>query len=319
MSAIRLRKAFCCRSGTPCPTSFGLVLLVLVGTCFFGTSQSCAAEKPIGEPLARLYSFKENNKNASPYSIAGSEQSISVVYTVRIVHSGEQALQEPEIRMRLPITSLHQDIDRIDVEGEPQREFDRWKEPSLFYRRPELGTGQALTGRWTVECRIRELRWDLTDRSDAHDAEKTPNYAPTVAVRMGWWFSMPPAEIRQKVAAFRKMMQETPAVQRRSLIDDALKINHPFVLPWLDDLLYDPETRVETAAACLKIGGKEAFPAVVDSLARLKDPDGDRRIGELLNTFSGERFGPDRKQWKKWIKTHTPPSPLPKEAGNDKP
>ena len=125
----------------------------------------------------------------------------------------------------------------------------------------------------------------------------------------------PSAEIRDKVAAFRKSLAATPPDQCRPLIDEALKINHPFVLPWLDDLLYDRATRVEAARAFLKIGGKDAFLAVVDNLCRQSNVEGDRQIGELLNAFTGEHFGPDRKKWKKWINTPTPPSPIPGQIG----
>jgi hypothetical protein len=51
--------------------------------------------------------------------------------------------------------------------------------------------------------------------------------------------------------------------------------------------------------------------AVVDNLCRQNDREGDRQIGELLNAFSGEHFGGDRKQWKKWLNTHTPATTLP--------
>jgi hypothetical protein len=130
-------------------------------------------------------------------------------------------------------------------------------------------------------------------------------------VRVGWWFPRPPAEVRQKVAAFRKMLDETPSARRAGLVDEALKIGHPFVLPWLDDLLYDPATRVAAAGAFLKIGGKDAVVAVVDTLVRQNDREGDRQIGEMLDTFTGQKFGADRKQWKTWLKKHTPRAPLP--------
>jgi HEAT repeat protein len=99
------------------------------------------------------------------------------------------------------------------------------------------------------------------------------------------------------------------------LIDEALKIDHPFVLPWLDDLLYDRSTRVEAARAFLKIGGKDAFLAVVDNLCRQNDREGDGQIGELLNAFAGEHFGGDRKGWKKWLNSHTLPAAIPAAGG----
>jgi transglutaminase-like putative cysteine protease len=434
---------------------------------------------------------------AGPEVVEGSEQAVAVVFTVRIIHSGEHAVQEPQIRMRLPFDCPQQNVDELQIEGNPRRKLDLWKEPVVVYRQPELAPGRVLTGRWTALCRIRELKWNLADRRDSRgavlsDAEKalylrdaknfalsdpaikaaareatagrtddvaklegihdfvmnrikydrdgdwdpapkvlasgrgscseytylfvalcrasgiparyvggiasrsekayhvdlvnhrysqafvegigwvdfdptrdrrakdhhlyfgrtprqvlllsagdggegsltgwdyrcrelwrgkghaedddsnaTPNYIPTVAVRVGWWFPKPPAEIQEKVAAFRKRLESIAPEQRRSLVDEAVKIGHPYVLPWLDDLLYDPAMRVEAARAFLKIGGKEAVVAVVDTLVRQNDREGDRQVGKLLDDFTGKDFGTDRKKWKKWIKTHTPPSRLP--------
>jgi transglutaminase-like putative cysteine protease len=434
-------------------------------------------------------------EQAGPHIVAGREQKVTVVFTVRIIHSGKKPLQDPQIRMRLPLEMPHQDVDALDIEGRPRRELDRWKETVLIYRQPDLLPGHTLTGRWTAECRIRELRWNLKgqrdnrisplsaeekalylrdaknfalndpaiktaareatagrrdivsklegihdfvmkhleysrdgrwepapvvlasgkgscseytylfvalcrangiparyaggitgrpgkplyvdlvyhrfaqafvegigwvdfdptrdDRTKSHrvyfghtphqmlllcagdggrgsltawdyrcierwkgkgeqeddDGENTPNYIPTVVVRVGWWFPEPPAEIRRKVAVFRRQLARTPPERRGSLIDAALKIGHPFVLPWLDDLLYDPATRIDAARAFLKIDGTDSLVAVVDTLARQNDREGDRQIGELLNVFTSKHFGADRKKWKNWLKTHVPPSP----------
>ncbi len=57
------------------------------------------------------------------------------------------------------------------------------------------------------------------------------------------------------------------------------------------------------------------FLAVVDNLCRQNDREGDRQIGELLNAFSGEHFGGDRKAWKKWLNTHTLPTVIPAAGG----
>ena len=115
--------------------------------------------------------------------------------------------------------------------------------------------------------------------------------------------------MRRKVAAFRKRAEDTPPEQRPALIDEALEINHPMTLPWLDDLLYDPAARVEAARACLKIGGREALRAVVNSLGRRRDRD--RQVGEVLDAFTGEKIGANRKKWEKWLQARTPPSPIP--------
>jgi transglutaminase-like putative cysteine protease len=456
-----------------------------------------AADGPKSEQAREGTSESGKDRTAGPQVVPGSEQDVSVIFTVRIIHSGEKALKEPEIRMRLPLACPQQDIDSLQIEGQPQHKVDRWNEPVIVYRQSELSPGQVMTGRWTADCRVRELKWNLADRRNSgvpvlseedkalslrdaknfaiddptiqaaakeatagrsdvvgklegiydfvmdrlkysrdgrwdpapkvlatgkgscseytylfvalcrasgiparyvggiasrtetafhvdlvyhrycqafvegvgwvdfdptrdersknhrlffgrtprqvlllsagdggkgsltgwdyrclerwsgkkkqedDDGRKTPNYVPTVAVRVGWWFTNPPAEIQKKVAEFRKTLAEATPQQRQTLIDEAVKIGHPFVLPWLDDLLYDPATRVEAAKAFLKIGGKESVVAVVDTLMRQNDREGDRQIGELLNAFTGKDFGADRKKWKKWIKTNTPPSSLP--------
>jgi hypothetical protein len=456
-----------------------------------------AADDPKSEQAREGAPANDKDRTAGPRVVPGSEQDVTLVFTVRIIHSGEKALKEPEIRMRLPLTCTQQDIDSLQIEGQPRREFDRWKEPVIVYRQPELSPGQVMTGRWTADCRIRELKWNLADRrtggvpalsaeerllylrdaknfaigdptiqaaakeatagrsgdvaklegiydfvmnrlkyardgrwdpapkvlaagkgscseytylfvalcrasgiparyvggiasrsetafhvdlvyhrysqafvegigwvdfdptrddrsknhrlffgrtprqvlllsagdggkgsltgwdyrclerwsgmkrQEDDDGQKTPNYVPTVAVRVGWWFVKPPAEIQKKVAEFRKKLAKASPEQRLALIDEAVKIGHPFVLPWLDDLLYDPATRVEAAKAFLKIGGKESVVAVVDTLMRQNDRESDHQVGDLLNTFTGRDFGLDRKKWKNWIKANTPPSRLP--------
>ena len=449
---------------------------------------------------------RSKSDQSSPHAVACTEQEVAVVFTVRIIHNGKKPLQDPQIRMRLPVALPQQNVDVLEIEGRPRRELDRWRAPVVVDRQAELLPDQVLTGRWAAECRIRELQWTLKGtapivapakmglppltslsaeekalylrdarnfalsdpaikaaareatagrrdevaklegihdfvighlrysrdgrwdaapavlaagkgscseftyvfvalcravgiparyvggitgrpgkplyvdlvyhrfaqafvegvgwvdfdptrdrRTKSHriyfgrtpgpilllcvgdggrgsltgwdyrslllwkgsgededdNSPKAPNYAATTVVQVGWWLPQPSAEGRSKVAAFRKSLAETPPGQRRRLIAEALTIDHPYVLPWLDDLLYDPTTRVEAARAFLKIGGKDAFLAVVDNLCRQNDREGDRQIGELLNAFSGEHFGGDRKQWKKWLNTHTPPAPLP--------
>jgi hypothetical protein len=117
--------------------------------------------------------------------------------------------------------------------------------------------------------------------------------------------------VRSKVERFRRSLGSTIGEKREGLVAEALKIGHPFVLPWLDDLLYEPGPRVAAARACLKIGGQGELAAVINSLGRLEDAAGDRQIGELLDQFTGERFGDDRNKWNEWLKAQTPRTPLP--------
>ena len=131
------------------------------------------------------------------------------------------------------------------------------------------------------------------------------------SLRQAWWFSPPPSGVRSKVERFRRSLGSTIGEKREGLVAEALKIGHPFVLPWLDDLLYEPGPRVAAARACLKIGGQGELAAVINSLGRLEDAAGDRQIGELLDQFTGERFGDDRNKWNEWLKAQTPRTPLP--------
>ena len=110
---------------------------------------------------------------------------------------------------------------------------------------------------------------------------------------------------------FRQSLNSTSGKKRKALVEQALKIGHPFVLPWLDDLLYEPGTRVAAAQACLKIGGQAELAAVINSLGRLNDAKGDRQLGEMLDQFTGERMGSDRNKWNEWLKAQTPRTPLP--------
>jgi hypothetical protein len=100
-------------------------------------------------------------------------------------------------------------------------------------------------------------------------------------------------------------------VQRLALVSQGLDIGHPFVLPWLDDLLYETGVRVEAARACLKIGGQGELAAIINCLGRLSDAEGDRKIGQLLEELTGEKHGTDRAKWNEWLKARTPRTPLP--------
>ena len=134
-------------------------------------------------------------------------------------------------------------------------------------------------------------------------------------IRTGWWFPEPPATVRKAVATFRENLAK-PHQDADSLVAEALVIDHPFVLPWLDDLLYEPPARVNAAKAFLKIGGDGALRAVINSLGRLQDREGDGQIGELLDSFTGQNWGANRAKWQEWLKIRRTPSPssgLPRE------
>ena len=137
-------------------------------------------------------------------------------------------------------------------------------------------------------------------------------------IRMAWWFAPPPAEIRRQVAGFRRALATTSGEERSALVEQALAIGHPFVLPWLDDLLYERATRVGAARACLKIGGQGELSAVVNCLGRLADEAGDREIGRLLDEAGGQHFGSDRRKWEDWLKMQTPRTPLPGDTPEKK-
>ena len=127
-------------------------------------------------------------------------------------------------------------------------------------------------------------------------------------IRLGWWFPAPRPEVRLAIATFRDDLAGSKT-SRSELVAKALIIDHPFVLPWLDDLLYEPAIRVEAARAMLKIGGNGALRAIVETLGRLRDQEGDRQIGELLNAFTGQNWGHDRAKWREWLKTRSATSP----------
>jgi hypothetical protein len=139
------------------------------------------------------------------------------------------------------------------------------------------------------------------------------------AIRMAWWFPPPAPEVRQRVAEFRRGLASITGDKRSGLVEEALAIGHPFVLPWLDDLLYEPATRVAAARACLKIGEQGELAAVVHCLGRLSDEAGDREIGRLLDEAGGQHFGSDRRKWEEWLKAQTPRTPLPGDTPEEKP
>ena len=138
--------------------------------------------------------------------------------------------------------------------------------------------------------------------------------APASSLRQAWWFAPPPAKVRAEVEDFRRRLAAAVGDQRLALVRQARAIGHPFVLPWLDDLLYETGPRLEAARAALRIGGQGELAAVVNCLGRLRDPDGDRQIGQLLDQFTGQNLGADRAKWNEWLKASTPRLPLPGDA-----
>jgi hypothetical protein len=139
------------------------------------------------------------------------------------------------------------------------------------------------------------------------------------SLRQAWWFPPPTQETRAQVARFRRQLEAATGDDRAGLVDQALAIGHPFVLPWLDDLLYETDTRVEAARACLKIGGQEELAAVINCLGRLNDAEGDQKVGQLLEKSTGEKNGGDRTKWNEWLKARTPRRPLPGDEPAKKP
>jgi hypothetical protein len=131
------------------------------------------------------------------------------------------------------------------------------------------------------------------------------------SLRQAWWFEPPSPEVRAQVEQFQRHLAVAAKTRRADLVNEALAIGHPFVLPWLDDLLYERGQRVEAARACLQIGGRGELGAVINCLGCARDSKGDREIGRLLDTFTGQKFGANRAKWNEWLKAQTPRTPLP--------
>lgn len=113
------------------------------------------------------------------------------------------------------------------------------------------------------------------------------------AQRRGWWVPMPSNEVRRQVTALAVNMT----------VAGAREVGHPFVLPWLDELLYRRETRVDAARAMREIGGPAVAPALIDCLERAGDPAGDEAIAGLLREWTGEGQAGTRAEWDAWTRT----------------
>ncbi|HNQ88171.1 MAG TPA: transglutaminase-like domain-containing protein [Verrucomicrobiota bacterium] len=416
--------------------------------------------------------------------VPGSETEAVVVFVTRIINGDTAPLRSPRIHLHAPIQLPHQKINKLDVEGRPQRRKDAWGAPVLVYQRETLAPGSSLVGRWTARATVRRFRWDwqgpaggggpsLSRKEQAlglrdgpvlalddpvigsaaqeaargrtntvgvlegvfdlvmdrlsYDRDGRWQPAPEVlssgkgscseysycfialcrkngiparyvggivgrpgapfhvdrifhrfpqahvpgfgwvdfdptrteraqnkrlyfgqtpgpmlllavgdggdgsltgtdyleqhawddrstrasSLRQAWWFPPCPAKVQTEVKRFRRRLGSVVGPARAALVREALAIGHPLVLPWLDDLLYEPGPRVDAARACLELGGQDELPAIVNCLGRLQDPAGDRQIGELLNAYTGETFGSNRTRWNEWLKARTPRTPLP--------
>ena len=108
-----------------------------------------------------LKAANESGNAAGPRAVAHTEQAIAVVFTVRIIHNGQKALARAADSHAAAVGPPAPGHRPFGNRRPAAREFDRWKEPVIVYRQPELSPGGVLTGRWTAECRIRELQWNL--------------------------------------------------------------------------------------------------------------------------------------------------------------
>jgi hypothetical protein len=133
--------------------------------------------------------------------------------------------------------------------------------------------------------------------------EWTGEKPKVAAMRVGWWFPQPPPAVKDKVERFRDRLAKASPEGRKAFVREAIAIGHPFVLPWLDDLLYDPSSRVNAAEAFLKIGGDRVLRPVATCLGCVRDAEGDAKIGAQLNAFTGQSFGADQKKWYEWLKS----------------
>ncbi len=122
--------------------------------------------------------------------------------------------------------------------------------------------------------------------------------------RRGWWLPTPSREVRKQVMALaRKIPRAGDTDARLAIIDKAREIADPFVLPWLDDLLYQPDVATEAAKAMRDIGGPATVVAVIDCIGRTGDLQHDERIAAFLNDWTGESLSAARTDWDGWLRT----------------
>jgi transglutaminase-like putative cysteine protease len=123
-------------------------------------------------------------------------------------------------------------------------------------------------------------------------------------LRRAWSFADVPAEVREATRELSSRVgSAVSGEQRLHALLTAREIGHPFVLPWVEGLLYHPDVRVEAAKVFIDIGGGRALLPLIDCLGRSGDTEGDDAIGALLGEAAGEGHGGDREAWEAWLAT----------------
>lgn len=122
--------------------------------------------------------------------------------------------------------------------------------------------------------------------------------------RRAWSFGDVPDAVRRRTADLAAQIGSavTP-VQRVAALQLALEIDHPFVLPWLEDLLYHPTARVQATRTMAQIGGTGAVLPLIDSLGHADDAEGDAAVAQVLAGVTGGDLGPDPAAWEAWLST----------------
>lgn len=120
--------------------------------------------------------------------------------------------------------------------------------------------------------------------------------------RHGWWLGPTPKDLESRVLDWvEQLRQARTAADKHRLITAARSLRTRFVMPWLDDLLYDPEVRLQAARGMRDIGGEMSIVAIAESLERSGDPRGDQQIGRYLDAWTGEALGPSHQRWETWL------------------
>lgn len=178
------------------------------------------------------------------------------------------------------------DPTRSDGKGKYRRFFGRTPEHVLALVRGDGGPDSALSWRY-----------------ESYHTWQGPKDAVGIH-RRAWWFPPVAEEVRSRVAdvAVRTGQARGPKA-KRGLIRRARAIGHPYVLPWLEDFLYDRKVRVAAAQAVRDIGGPPAVVALIDCLERANDPEGDAAVGRMLDEWTGETHGASRSAWRDWLRT----------------
>ncbi len=122
--------------------------------------------------------------------------------------------------------------------------------------------------------------------------------------RRGWSFAEVPDGVRARTKELKLQLQSavTP-VQRVAALQLAREIDHPFVLPWLEDLLYQPSIRGQAARTMVATGGTRVVLPLIDSLGQADDAEGDSEVARVLEETTGADVGADRAAWEAWLGT----------------